>query len=173
MSELTITEALAEIKTLAARLEKKRGNLGKFVIRNIKMVDPIKDAGGSLTYVSQERQSILDLENRMVNIRTSIQIANQQNILVIGTKSASVATWLNWRREISNLQRQFLHSLSIGITNARASATLKGSTETADNNIIVNLDEKKLMAEIEEIETLCGDLDGKLSLFNATKTITV
>lgn len=43
---LTITEGLAEIKTLKARIEKKRQGIGPYIVRPAQMRDPMEKDGG-------------------------------------------------------------------------------------------------------------------------------
>ena len=52
---LTITEALAEIKTLAKRIEKKRQNIGQFLVRQEGVRDPLEREGGSVAFVQTEQ----------------------------------------------------------------------------------------------------------------------
>lgn len=176
---LTITEALAEIKTIDKRLEKKREAVAGNLARPERLKDPLEKQGGSVNFVKAERQSIRDLEERKVAIRRAINQANQNKTVVIGDQSRSVADWLVWRREVSpNLQR-FLVTVRTRLDAVRRDAQNKGANLVAqgeaktDNDIIVHVNEKELAAEIEAIETILGTLDGKLSLHNATVTIDV
>lgn len=186
MEKLTITEALQEIKTIGKRLEKKRGSVGQYLARDSRARDPLVKDGGSEKFVKEERQAILDLEERVVGIRIAIQKSNLKSSLTVGGKERVVAEWLTWRREIATGQVSFLKAMTSGLAGVRKEVQQKGGKVVAaavavneafdpsgPPEVIVNVDEKKLMAEQEELEKLLGDLDGKLSLFNATTVVSI
>lgn len=182
MAKLTITEALQEIKTIGKRLEKKRASLLGYLVRDFRVRDPLEKDGGSEKFIAEERQAINDLECRIIAIRTSIQRSNLNSSITVGATGRTVAEWLTWRREVSGPQTAFLTTLTQGLTNMRNDTTKKGAKVIAAGsvavneayspsdppNIVVNIDERKLMSEREDLERTLGDLDGKLSLFNAT-----
>lgn len=176
---LTITEALAELKTNIARRKKKAETLIPYVARDGRLKDPFVAEGGAANWIARERQGIGDLETRFVRIRTAIQQANLTNKLTVCGMTASVAEWLTWRREIAQSQRANLNNLGVCIQKARQTGQLQGRTvsasaETADLlDIVVNVNEAALAKEQETLEQMLGELDGKLSLFNATMTIEV
>lgn len=181
---ITITEALQEIKTVGNRLKKKRVAIGTYLARDKRVIDPLASDGGSEKYITQERQSITDLETRIINIRTAIQNSNLSSSLTVGDKTRKVAEWLVWRREVAEDSRAFLVSLTNGINNLRnelqkkggrlvgaAVAINEGNNANDPPQMIVNVNEKELLNEQENMEQVLGELDGKLSLFNATTTI--
>jgi hypothetical protein len=184
---ITITEALAEIKTIGKRLEKKKqavlGNLG----RDERLVDPLE--GGSVEYVKRERQAITDLENRVVAIRTAIQKSNLSTTCAVGDKTQTVAEWLTFRREVSEGRKQFLTTINNTIRQIRDKVTKDGGRVTSVGmntstaiveaagkqvpQLLIYVNEKELLDEQEQLEKTLGDLDGKLSLLNATTVIDV
>jgi len=182
--QITITEALAEIVTLNKRLVSKRQGILDYLVRDEKLKDPIKDAGGSVEYVKRERQSIADLEKRVVAIRTAIQQANLATPLTLEGRTMSIFEWLSWRREVAANAQTFLSAMSTKIVQERARINYKGnrssigvsaiaSVDTGSEaaQAVVNVDEGELRKEQDALETLLGTLDGKLSLFNATQKI--
>lgn len=186
MAQLTITEALAEIKTIGSRLQKKRESIGPYVARDVRVRDPLEKDGGSEKFIASERQAIADLENRVIAIRSAIQKSNLTAKLAVGGTSRSVAEWLTWRREISAGQKQFLGGLAQGLSNVRNEVQKKGGRVVAaavavneapgpndPPSLVICIDELKLIGEREAIEQTLGDLDGKLSLFNATTVIDI
>lgn len=186
MSKMTITEALQEIKTIGKRLEKKRASLSPYLARDSRARDPLAKDGGSEKFITSERQAISDLEDRIVSIRTAIQTSNLAASLQVGQKTRTVAEWLTWRREISGNQIAFLRTMAAGLSKLRTDVMQKGGKVVAaavavneafdpsgPPEVVVNVDERKLISEQEELEQNLGDLDGKLSLFNATTTIDV
>lgn len=186
MAKITITEALQEIKTIGKRLEKKRLAVGDKLARDSRIKDPLEKDGGSEKFVKEERQSIADLEKRIVGIRTAIQKSNLQTVVPLDGAKMSVAEWLIWRREVSAGSIAFLNSISSNIRNIRAQVQQKGGRVVANMaqvnegtgptdppQLIVNVSEKEILDEQEQGEQLLGDLDGKLSLLNATTVIDV
>lgn len=177
---ITITEALAEIKTIGKRIEKKRQFVGAYVARQEIVHDPLANQGGSAKALVEERQAIADLEARIVAIRLAINAANNSTTVLVGSTTRSIAEWLTWRRDVVPGRKQFIAQLQNQLANLRREAQQKGLTITqtvgaqpSDKNIVVNLDERALATEAEELETTLGTLDGLLSLKNATTTITV
>jgi len=179
---MTITEGLAEIKTIHARIEKKRSAINPYLARDAKLLDPHAAAGGSSAFVIQERQAIYDLQQRLISIRVAIQKKNLETYLAVEGFTKTVAEWLVWRKEIANEARLTLQGMFNLITNMRTKATGQGyqirRPDQPDQGvdvlqIVVNIDEKLLTQEIEQMEKILGALDGKLSLINATTTITV
>jgi len=179
---ITITEALAELKTVEKRIEKKRAAIKPYLSRPDGLKDPLEKSGGSVNMIKSELQGIADLGTRHLKIRMAIQRSNQETQITILDKSRSVAEWLTWRKEIApGLQRQN-QELRMGILQARQMATKTGGTlvsatvvnaDTKPTDIIVNVDEGLLNKEAEVMEEILGTLDGQLSLKNATVTIEV
>lgn len=197
MATLTITEALQEIKTLQARIQKKRGNLGNYISRDSRVRDPFEKEGGSEAYVKKEFQAIQDMEERVIRIRRSIQLSNHGSVssssdtsaVTIGNTSRTVADWLTWRREIAQNRKIFLTNIIANIQKWRIDLQAKGGKVLAASvatdptlaafqpnapiEVLVNLDEKALLVELEELETILSTLDGRLSLFNAITQVNV
>lgn len=175
---ITITEALAEIKTVQKRIEKKREFIGGFLARQDGIKDPLEKDGGSFQAIARERQGIADLEARVLAIRRGIQHANDQTIITINGAARSIADWLVWRRDVAPGQQQFLATLRSKINQVRDQARKQGAnlvaataTPEKPTDYIVNINEQDLAKEIESLEETLGQLDGQLSLKNATVAI--
>lgn len=178
MARITITEALAEVKTLNARIGKKREAVGRYLARDARLKDPLEADGGSAEFIRRERQAILDLEGRIVAIRCAIQAANLAGELEIAERKMSLSAWLNWRREISKGAKAFVDGLVHALNQVRQQALKQGMgvTEkegTGPGDIVVAINERQLAKEVEQMEQVLGELDGKLSLLNATTTIEI
>lgn len=174
---ITITEALAEIKTIGKRIEKKREFIGQYLGRQDGLRDPLEKQGGSFEAIRAERQSISDLSDRIVELRRGIAKANDHTVLTVNGITKSVSEWLVWRREIAPGHVAFLGRLRAGLSQIRTqaarnnAAVVQANASTGDNkptDHIINLDERELASEIERLEDTLGQLDGKLSLVNAT-----
>lgn len=175
---ITITEALAEIKTIGKRLEKKRANVLQFIARQDGIRDPLEKEGGSVAFVAAERQAIADLGLRIVTLRGGIQKANETNVITIAGKTRTISDWLIWRRDVASGEGAFLSQLRQQLNSVRQQAQKAqsavipaGAVAASPADYIVNLDEQELARQIEAHEEILGQLDGQLSLKNATTQI--
>ncbi len=184
MAKLTITEALAEIKTIAARAQKKRDGVAKYIVRDSRIRDPFQAEGGSEKWIQQERQGLSDLATRHISIRTAIQQANLSSKMTVQDMTLTVSEWLTWRREVAQSQKEFLQMIHNSITITRTKLGQGGRMVAAAGmsqqvnlekdapiEVLVSVDEMQNLKDIEHMELVLGELDGKLSLFNATTTI--
>jgi hypothetical protein len=173
MSKITITEALAEIPTINKRIEKKQTFIDSFLFRQNAIRDPHEKEGGSAALIAQEMQSIRDLQNRLILIRSEIQKANAENSITIEGETKTIGDWLTWRREVAPEIQEFLNKLANKLRDLRHKANQQGvvltdKPEGFSMDYVVNLNEKELSEKIENIENVLGILDGQLSLKNAT-----
>jgi len=138
-------------------------------------VDPLEKDGGSSKVLLEHRQAIKDLEERAVLLRSAINISNQTTNLTIGGKTRAVADWLVWRREVMPAYQTFLLQMNADIHGRRngGAGFYRSGEDDPTTNVIVNVDEKALGDEAEELEEILGNLDGQLSLLNATITVEV
>lgn len=180
MAGITITEALAEIKTVGKRIEKKREFINQFLARQDGIRDPLEKDGGSPKVIAAERQAVSDLEQRIIALRRGIQKANDETTVTINGVTRSISEWLTWRRDVAPGQRNWLASVRNGLNGLREKAKREGnaiisavatSAETKPTDLVVNIDERQLGADLEALEDTLGQLDGQLSLKNATVTI--
>lgn len=174
----TITEALAELKTITKKIANNHEFVKAHLLREEGIKDPLRGAGGQEENVKRTRQSIKDLEARAVAIRLAITRSNLATDLKIDERQGSVAEWLVWRREIAAGQEQFLRTMIGNIDNIRNKALREGrhlvkDGEGRDVDIVVNVDETELQAELEAITNVLGVLDGRLSVLNATTHVDI
>lgn len=169
---MTITEALAEIKTVLKRIQSKRDFVTQYMYRFDHIKDPLEKDGGAEKAVAEALQSIKDLEDRIVQLRMAIQKANEDNSVTIEDVSMSIANWLIWRREVAPEREQFIFNLRQTLNRVRqqtkTSYTYPNTTSEKPSDIIVNVNEKELSVEAEKMKKILGELDGQLSLKNAT-----
>jgi hypothetical protein len=176
---MTITEALAEIKTIDKRIATKREFVLGYLFRQEGLKDPLEKDGGSAEAIRRERQAIGDLETRIINLRRGIQHANTVTIVSINGTTRSIADWLSWRRDVSMGAQNFQHQIRSRLNAMRETAKRGGSaviqqnvsTDAKPTDYLVNVDEAALAREIEQLEETLGILDGQLSLRNATVMI--
>lgn len=179
MAKTTITEALAELKTLEKRIAKKIEFVKQNIGRHAALTDPLLDSGGSQKVIEIERQAMGDLWQRGTNIRLAIAAANAATEITVCGETKSIAEWLIWRREVAPKHRDFLMGMNFGITSARTTAKNRDAKVVDDpnqagrNDILIHISERGLALEQEKLEEILGTLDGLLSLKNATVTIDV
>jgi hypothetical protein len=184
MAGLTITEALAEIKTIGKRINSKREFVQGYLYRQEGLKDPLEKDGGSAEVIRRERQAINDLALRIIKLRRGIQHANDTTEVHIGTNVMTIADWLTWRRDVMPEETRFLTQLRARLGTMRDQAKRAGAnvlagasaivqTDVKATDVIVNLDEGELAHDIEEMEEIVGTLDGQLSLKNATVMIEI
>lgn len=178
VARLTITEALADIKTINARLATHWDFVSNRLARPAQVKDPLeKDGTTTDAAVRQHRQAARDLRTRIVKLRSAIAQVNQAELLTIDGLTRSIADWIVWRREVAPGAKNELNQLSKSIDQLRAQARSKGgnlkdqSNEPAD--IILHISETELVQEREHLEKVLGTLDGLLSLKNATTFVEV
>jgi hypothetical protein len=181
--KITITEALAEIKTINKRLVNKREAVIAYLTQPDSARDPLEGKGGSQKFIEEERQSIDDLVQRIVTIRGKIARSNDETIITIKGKSRSLTEWLAWKRDTTALSSAFLDKMRDTIQSARSLAQTRGMGRSAmhvqasiggdqkPGGITVYLDEAALNKELEEFAEIIDTFDGQLSLKNATTTI--
>lgn len=183
MPNITITEALAEVKTNLKKIEKKQEFIFSHLAREDQVRDPLEKDGGQQEVISREMQAIHDLLQRNIVLRAAIQEVNLAEVVSIGGRSRTVAEWLIWKRDVAPVFGKWLQDLARRVGQVReqakqrsvqvvsASASVGGQTGPRD--ILINVDESALQKAIEDFTQMYGDLDGKLSIFNATTTIVV
>lgn len=176
----TITEALAELKLIKGKLDKKTAFITQYLGRQDGAKDPLEKQGGVAKSIAEEMQSINDLHERFVRIRSAIAAANTANNVTIGATSRSVADWLIWRRDVAPLVRGLQKGLSDKINQIRNGAkaqgwtTIKqGDTPANPTDVIIEINEKALAEASEKTQEILDTLDGKLSLHNATVQVEV
>lgn len=174
---MTITEALAELKTIDKRILSKRSFIESYLYRIDSLRDPHEKDGGSAQLITNELQAVRDLEDRAIGLRSGIQTANETNKITLEGDERTISDWLVWRREVAPRRERFLSSLASKLFTARD--TMKRGGVNWGNNtpsekpadLIVNINEQELNKEREKISKILGDLDGQLSLKNATVMI--
>ena len=173
--DITITEALAEVPTIAKKVSKKQQFVQDFLSRPAAVRDPHEKDGGSAELIRRELQAIADLEQRLIAIRSGIAQSNAVTKITIGATIRTVADWLTWRREVAPVQQMRLNGMANTLRTLRNKAQQQG-VKVAENpegftDYIININERDLADQIEALETTLGALDGQLSLKNATTTI--
>jgi hypothetical protein len=165
--KLTITEALAEIKTVGKRLETKRQFINTSFAGDSRLRDPYAEEGGWTTKIRRELQAIDDLEERIVKLRSGIATANAATTLTMHGTTRTLSDWLVWRREVAPTTLGFYRGLRAGLEKARAHKFDANEEARVD----LYIDPETVQERLERMDMILGELDGKLSLLNATTFI--
>jgi len=177
---MTITEGLAEIKTIVKRIAKKQDAVLDLVWRFEGIKDSMLKEGGAEPYVKTEMQAIEDLDTRILSIRQAINRVNGVETITLQGTVRNISEWLIWRREIVQRRKEFFDALAAKIQDAKSRAQKAGNQVYASSGVVpgpgeakiqditLNISELEINKERERIETILGELDGQLSLKNAT-----
>lgn len=180
MSTTTITQALAEIRTLEKRVMKKRDFIESNLHRQEVYKDPLLNEGGQPQIIRQEQQAITDLLNRQVRLRMRINESNTTTMVEVCSVVKSVAEWLIWKREIMPGIERFMALMTQDLRGVRKQAQKSGGQyipvdstirDLKATDFVVNISERELALGQENLEEMTGALDGMLSLKNATTNI--
>src|SRR3990167_282936 len=133
MTQITITEALAELNTIGKRLEKKSQFQLDYLMRPEQVRDPLEKDGGTVQIIFREWQAIRDLEERVIKIRREISLANHANVISIVTSNQSrttrtIADWLVWKREVAKWHQALLAKIRAKIDQQRQQVVRSGGT---------------------------------------------
>lgn len=175
---ITLTEALAELKLIKSKIDKKR----TFILQNLGRQEGAKDQleknGGTDKVLASEMQAVNDLMERLVRIRSAIASANASTTVDILGVKRTIADWLVWRRDVAPLIKDFERHILSGINGLKQNAKNSGfrvvnaaGEASVPTDVIICLDEKGLSETSERIQEILDTLDGKLSLHNATVQI--
>jgi len=174
----TITEALAELKTLDNRIQSAETFLLQYGLRQGSTIDPLSDEGGSEVVIPQRMQSLKDLLERKVAIRSAINAKNAETQVDVCGVVRSVADWIIWRRETFKTELNAYKKFQNKILDARKQCIEKGfqlkddgSQPTQVTEVASFISETEVQAKIEQLSEIESTLDGKLSLINATTTV--
>ncbi|MFO0927506.1 MAG: hypothetical protein U0736_10770 [Gemmataceae bacterium] len=173
MPTITAAEALAEFDRIDRRLTRKRLFVEAYLLRDAALRDPLAADGGTPAVLAAELAAIEALQERKVVLRRAIQAANERATVTLNGVTRPLADWLVWRREVASERTGFLRLLRLTIQGRRQLAAAHTATHPAGRDVIVHLDEKALMADLEAMETMVGELDGQITLRNTTGQVDV
>lgn len=171
---LTLTEALQETKTLKERIQKKRERVTQFLCRTALMRDRMEEEGGEEEHVRRELQAISDMEERLLDVKHSIIVANSTTVVTVEGVTRTIEDWIHWKREVAPLRKSFIErvlkhveELRQRFDQDRRSHSSNESIDPKSFNLVVNADERVLQKELEQLELILSSLDAKLSVKNA------
>ncbi len=179
-TSITITEALQELKTIDKRIVAARDFVMSYGVRQGSTIDPLDLEGGSHKAVPAKLDSIRDLLERKVVLRSAINAKNALTTVTVAGQSRTVADWIIWRREAFKQELDAWTALQRKVLEARTQCAGKAITLREDGNQPTKVNEAscfipegtiaKRISQLQEIESV---LDGKLSVVNATTTIEI
>lgn len=179
MNKMTITEALSEVNLVKKKLEHKKKTVGAMVLKPEHVKDPYEAQGGTPKYLNAEFQAIEDLQTRLIKLRGAISQANIDNNITLGEQTMSIHDWLTWKREISKDETSFINQIVSGVNDhMKKAATQPSVYDDAEGKKklvvwIPQIDLPSFVKKQERLSDLFENLDGQLSLKNATITIAI
>jgi hypothetical protein len=182
MTKMTITEALAEIKLINSKLEKKRVRVLDNLVRYSHQPDPFAhEAGGSHGYLNAEVQSIAALEENIGKIRAAIMSANLLHTAEVMGKTKTIYEWLVWKRDVANNIKIFF--LQVYVKSKERIEYMRKNPHTVGqpsaevdpelSKVVPSLNYVEFSKKHEEVCDILSKLDGVLSLKNATIVVDV
>lgn len=169
-TKMTITEALAEIKLLDKRLNKKNTFIKANLVRQDIDADPLQGEG--VKVIASELQAYKDLLRNVEKIKLAIHNANNSVQVTIENQTKTIAEWLTWK----SISYDYLAGLQANMNavllhTPKSQAYTKMDGTPAVSTTVYNYEPVNLQKEVEELETIYEKLDGKLSVVNATTVI--
>jgi hypothetical protein len=177
---ITISEALQELKTIDKRIIAAKDFVLSYGIRQGSTIDPLDLEGGSHKVVPAKLDSLRDLLERKLAIRSAINAKNSMVNITIAKQTRTVADWIVWRREAFKIELESWQALQRKVLDARQQCLTKGMSLKEDgtqpskvNEVGCFITEGTISSRINQLNEIESTLDGKLSVVNATTTITV
>ena len=179
MEKMTITEALSEVNLLKKKLENKKKHALGHLVKPEHSPDFYSNEGGTPAFLKREFQSIDDLHKRLIKIRAAISRANLENEIIIGERTQSIHDWLIWKREIAEDETNFYKTI-VSTVKSNLDEAAKNPRCYDDNEgkkqllkVQSNVDYAFFVKKQEQMSELFEQLDGKLSLKNATIVVSI
>lgn len=161
------------------KIEKKEQTIKQNLVRVEHVKDAFESVGGSQAFITSEIQSLGDLRRRYVAIRGAIAKANLENRIQLENFDLTIADWLVWKREVAQNELNFFNLAHQSVKNEldRASKQPQAYKDEKGEShfvkVVANADYPTLVKRAETLQTLLDQLDGKLSLKNATVMVEV
>lgn len=177
---ITITEALAELKIIKSKIDKKKSYILGNMSRQEGAKDLLEKEGGTRKVLDSEIQAVNDLQERMVKIRSAIFRANASSKVTICSVERTIADWLVWRRDVAPIVKNFETMILSQMQHVKNEAKKMnfqvvphGDAPKNPTDVIFEVDEHALHKQSERTQEILDTLDGKLSLHNATVQVEV
>lgn len=179
MEKLTITEALSEVNLIKKKVGAKQQKVLGALVRPAHTKDLYESDGGSKKMIESEAQAINDLNRRLAKIRSAISDANLSNEITLGEDTRTIHDWLTWKREIVNSQIHFTKSVHTTVKNMMDKIAKEPQVYVNEEGkqslvqAVPNVDMAYWVRQEEILNEKLEQLDGKLSLKNATINISL
>lgn len=179
MTKMTITEALAEIKLINDKVNKKRGIVMDNLVRAKHIPDSLITKGGTPAVIASEVQSIIDLEARLSKIRCAIMAANLANTAECNGITDTLYGWLVWKREVARNRASFYEQIYSQTKRKIDQAVTQVQVYKNDAGTPLVVEWETALPYMEyatkhnDVTETLNKLDGILSLKNATIMIEV
>lgn len=179
MEKMTVTEALSEVNLIKKKIKSKQEKIRGALFRVEHVKDPFESDGGSEKMIQSEHQSLSDLNRRLEKIRSGISRANLETTITLGEEEKTIHDWLIWKREIATDYTTFVKDIC-NVVKVNNDAQAKNPQVYKDDEgkihlvkPITNVDYSEWLKRHEKLIEKYENLDGKLSLKNATILIQI
>ena len=179
MTKMTITEALSEINLIKKKLEHKKTAMQTLLIKADHVKDIYESEGGVTKHLQKEFQALSDLRRRFVSLRAAISEANLNHEITVGEKTLSIHDWLTWKREIAKEEQNHANYIVTTVNNymTQSSKNPQCYDDAEGKKHLVTftptVDLAEWVKKQERLNDLLENLDGQLSLKNATILVSI
>lgn len=179
MEKMTITEALSEINLLKKKVQAKEKAVSGLLVSAEHVKDPYADEGGTAKFLEKEFQSIGDFRRRLIKIRSAISKANLENEITLAETTMSIQDWLTWKREVAKEETSLINTVCSTVKRFLDESTNKPQCYQDSEGkpqllkLKSNVDYAAFVRKQEKMTELFENLDGKLSLKNATIVVSI
>ena len=179
MVEMTIAEAMVELKLIVKKIETRTVNINKYSSKAKMIEDEIEDQE---KHVKELLQSSEDLIKRYTNIKLAIQKSNLESTFEFQGKTYSVAEAILMKQGLLDLREKLWNSLSTSAGKAQINEYLRKfgmgtmSDEALEKIELVPFlfyDEKMKQKKLEELLELRSYLDRLIDKANHNKVINI
>lgn len=166
---MKIIEALKEIPLIEKRINKNCEDIQKYASFCNKIGPSFKDKDEQSKQVSALVQSNIDLVNRRLHLKRTLNNTNSTLLLKIEETELTVVEWLEYKNKMGELLKKTYNCLNIN--QGAGEASKPGNIQTADlEKAIVErcFDEKTRISGLEKTQNVLDKITGALEVFNAT-----
>jgi len=176
--EMTVAEALTELKRIAKLLAKRNQNIHRYSSKKKGEQDEIE---GQKAWVDAQYQSAQDLIVRWTLIKLAMNSSNLVTIITFEGKEFTVAEAILFKQKLYEMREALLHSFSPeqGNLQVRTAATIRPGNLTPEELAKIDLvpelmyDEAEILKEKDDLLNLYSFIDALIESSNHNTVITI
>jgi len=168
-------------KQYSAKRDRKAQEMMQYLTRPSDRHDPLGE-NGSEKKVQETLQAVHDLDAQYLKYCSVLAKCNAENALEIEGVTMTVLEWNHYRDKVLRPQIELISSMLMLVAEARhrnfnaarTTATRRGNDVAAPTvELVVNFDEEKLRAKLEQLKTIQEEIHSALNVFNTTTSVTI